>query len=433
MLMNAILITGAGVVTPIGVSVAEFWRSCLAGRSGIRIDDRMDVGGLPCGWVSGLLSSDDREKVLTRSGSVGRSWSDVLLYDSVKQALDDASVEPLLGSRVGMIWVRVWPGPSGSDPRDYSQHLRGLASRYDRVQNNCVSITNDIKQSTPPPEVMDLSSFPANVSRMLATPVNAKRIEATCAGGLRAIAEAARMIILDQVDVVIVCAAVSRNTPYVLSQYAQLMALSRWEGPVEQSSMPFDRRRSGMVINESSAAIIIESDEHARNRGVEQSYAQISGWGLSIGTGHVTAPEAKCIERVMSDALRSAQVSPDAVDEVNSHGTSTKLNDLMEARSIHAIFGKRAPSLPVAAIKSMTGHGSAASGVIESIASALSICDGVVPPIPTCLEPDPKCALATQTEVTHPPVRNVLKNSFGFGGQYASMVFTEPSKKRQVF
>lgn len=134
MLMNAILITGAGVVTPIGVSVAEFWRSCLAGRSGIRIDDRMDVEGLPCGWVSGLLSSDDREKVLTRSGSVGRSWSDVLLYDSVKQALDDASVEPLLGSRVGMIWVRVWPGPSGSDPRDYSQHLRGLASRYDRVQ-----------------------------------------------------------------------------------------------------------------------------------------------------------------------------------------------------------------------------------------------------------------------------------------------------------
>ncbi|WP_316668627.1 beta-ketoacyl-[acyl-carrier-protein] synthase family protein [uncultured Propionibacterium sp.] len=430
-MVSGVLITGAGMVTPIGISVTEFWGACLSGRSGLRVDDRMDVENLPCGWVSGLLTSDDHERVLQRSGSVGRSWSDTLLYDSVKQALDDAAIEAAPDSRIGMIWVRVWPGPSGSDPRDYSRHLQRLASRFDRIHDNHDDIIDDIRQDTPPSEVMDLSSFPANVSRMLSSPVNAKRIEATCAGGLRAIAEAARMIMLDQVDVAIVCAAVSRNTPYVVSQYAQLMALSRWKGPVEQASMPFDRRRSGMVINESSAAVIIESDEHARNRGVERSYAQVSGWGISIGTEHVTAPEAECIEHVMTDALQSAGVTPDAVDEINSHGTSTKLNDLTEARAIHKIFGNRASSLPIAAIKSMTGHGSAASGIVESIASALSICAGVVPPVPTCLEPDPKCDLAVQTSAAHIPVRTVLKNSFGFGGQYASMLFTEPPVRRQ--
>lgn len=432
-MVSDVLITGAGMVTPIGISVKEFWKACLSGKLGIRADDRMDVTALPCGWAFGVLSSVDREKILCRSGSVGKSWSDVLLYDSVKQALDDASLEPTSSSRIGMVWVRVWPGPSGSDPRDYTSHLRRLASRFDRVQHDHNGIIKDIKQETPPPESMDLSNFPADVSSMLGSPVNAKRIEATCAGGLRAIAEAARMILLNKADVVIVCAAVSRNTPYVISQYAQLMALSRWRGPVEQSSMPFDRRRSGMVINESSAAVVIESGQHARNRGVEQSYAQVAGWGLAIGTRHVTAPETECIERVMLSALQSAQLDPGSVDEINSHGTSTKLNDLSEARSIHKVFGNRASSLPVAAIKSMIGHGSAASGIIESIASALSICSGVVPPVPTCLEPDPKCGLFTQIHAADIPVRTVLKNSFGFGGQYASMLFTEPPSKRQFF
>lgn len=229
-----------------------------------------------------------------------------------------------------------------------------------------------------------------------------------------------------------VSAAVSRNTPYVLSQYGQLMALSRWKGDPARASMPFDKRRTGMVINESAGALVLETAEHAARRGMAQTHAVIGGWGLAVDTSHMTAPRVEMIERVMRTALDEAGAEPDDVDAVNAHGTSTRLNDVTEARALHQVFGERTADLDVSAVKSLTGHGSAASGVVETVVAALTMCRGVVPPVTTCTEPDPACAVRTSLTPVERPVRTVLKNSFGFGGQYASMLFRRPDAPRSA-
>jgi 3-oxoacyl-[acyl-carrier-protein] synthase II len=302
--------------------------------------------------------------------------------------------------------------------------MNSLARRYKTVGDNPALVLDYLRgHSSRRAEGDEGSSFPREISQRLGAPVMSVKLDATCAGGLRAIAEAARMLRLGKTELAIVSASTSRCTPYVLSQYAQLMALSRWKGDPEQSSMPFDKRRSGMVINESAGALVLETAEHAARRGVNTRHAIVAGWGLAVDSSHVTRPRDEMIERVITTALDRSGTSPSDVDAVNAHGTSTRLNDLMEARALHAVFGERMREIDVCAVKSLTGHGSATSGVTESAVAALMLCRGVVPPVVTCTQPDPACGVKTSTTPVERPVEVVLKNSFGFGGQYASMVF----------
>lgn len=422
---DEIVITGMGVVTPVGASVAEFWEANLSGRSGLVPEHRMDLSKLPCGWVAGIIPDDAKKAVAERSRPPGRSWGDTLLHDALDQALDDAGLDGPLEAPAALVWARVWPGPSGSFPQDYVEHLEESARRYEAAGSDPGRIVAYLEDRELPSELTDVSAFPAEVSGRLGVPLKAARLEATCSGGLRALAEAARLLRLGEAEVAVVAASVSRSTPYVLSQYGQLMALSRWKGDPAQASMPFDARRSGMVINESSGAVILETAQHARRRGA-RAYASVGGWGLAVGTGHVTAPEVTEVERVIRAAIAESGLSPQDIDTVNAHGTSTKLNDVTEASALRRVFGDRMDEIDVCAVKSLTGHGSAASGVVETVAAALTLTHGVVPPVVTCTEPDPKCGVKTSTVPVRRPVRTVLKCSFGFGGQYAAMVFRRP-------
>ena len=278
----------------------------------------------------------------------------------------------------------------------------------------------------------NLASFAAEVSKRLSAPLFAARVDATCAGGLRAIFEAVRLIQLGKVNIAIVASSCSRCNHYTLSQYAQLMALSRWRNPPEQASMPFDRRRSGMVINESAGALVIESAEHAEKRGIKEFYAEIGGWGLALDTVHLTAPRVEMVELVMRTALENSSLGPSDIDAINAHATSTRLNDVTESRALHRVFREHMKTLDVCAVKSLTGHGSAASGIVETVVAALTLCRGVIPPVVTCTEPDPECNVKTSLTPVERPVRAVLKNSFGFGGQYASIVYKRPENPRRA-
>ncbi|MFD3590106.1 beta-ketoacyl-[acyl-carrier-protein] synthase family protein [Streptomyces sp. NPDC058683] len=427
-----IVITGMGVVTPIGGDVETFWSANLEGRSGIVLEERMDTTGLPCGWTAGLIPEDVREKVAAGHGAPGRSWGDALMHACVEQALTDARLDerPALDGPAALVYARVWPGPTGSDPQDYVTHMEDLARRFDSVGNQPAAVLRYLRGRNLPLETRDLSVYPREIAERLGTAVLPVRLEATCSGGLRAIAEAARLLRSGRARYAVVSAAVSRNTPYVLSQYGQLMALSRWKGDPAQASMPFDKRRTGMVINESAGALVLETAAHAAARGLAGTHAVVGGWGLAVDTSHMTAPRVEMVERVMRTALAEAGATPDQVEAVNAHGTSTRLNDVTEARALHRVFGERMADLPVSAVKSLTGHGSAASGVVETVASALTMCRGVVPPVPTTTEPDPACAVRTSLTPQERPVAAMLKNSFGFGGQYASMFFRRPAAPR---
>ncbi|WP_075738426.1 beta-ketoacyl-[acyl-carrier-protein] synthase family protein [Streptomyces acidiscabies] len=427
---HEVVITGMGVVTPNAGSVESFWEANLTGRSGLSYEKRMDLSDLPCGWVAGIIPDDIKKSVEERAGAPGRTWVDTLLHATVDEALQDAGVEGPLDRPAGLMWSRIWPGPSGSFPDDYLAYMKNIAARYKAVGNDRRAALDRMRGEESMVRISDLSAFPTELSRRLGTPLIPMGLEATCAGGLRAVAEAARLLRTGRVGLVVVAACVSRNTQYVLSQYGQLMALSRWKGPAEQASMPFDRRRTGMVINESAGALVLETAEHARGRGVETVHAVVGGWGTAVDITHVTAPRIDAVERVVRDALKHSELTPDDIDTINAHGTSTRLNDITEARALHRVFGERMAEIDVSAVKSLTGHGSAASGVVESVVAALTLCRGVIPPVVTCTEPDPKCGVKTSLTPVERPVRTVLKNSFGFGGQYASMVFHRPAAPR---
>ncbi|GAV40245.1 beta-ketoacyl-[acyl-carrier-protein] synthase family protein [Streptomyces acidiscabies] len=427
---HEVVITGMGVVTPNAGSVESFWEANLTGRSGLSYEKRMDLSDLPCGWVAGIIPDDIKKSVEERAGAPGRTWVDTLLHATVDEALQDAGVEGPLDRPAGLMWSRIWPGPSGSFPDDYLAYMKNIAARYKAVGNDRRAALDRMRGEESMVRISDLSAFPTELSRRLGAPLIPMGLEATCAGGLRAVAEAARLLRTGRVGLVVVAACVSRNTQYVLSQYGQLMALSRWKGPAEQASMPFDRRRTGMVINESAGALVLETAEHARARGVETVHAVVGGWGTAVDITHVTAPRIDAVERVVRDALKNSELTPDDIDTINAHGTSTRLNDITEARALHRVFGERMAEIDVSAVKSLTGHGSAASGVVESVVAALTLCRGVIPPVVTCTEPDPKCGVKTSLTPVERPVRTVLKNSFGFGGQYASMVFHRPAAPR---
>jgi 3-oxoacyl-[acyl-carrier-protein] synthase II len=425
-----IVITGMGAVTPIGATVESFWRSNLEGKSGLGLESQMDLSGLPCGWIIGTIPGDIKQSIATRWGAPGHSMGDVLMRDAVEQALNDAQFKEPLARRGGLIWLRSCPS-SGSSPGEYETHIKQQAERYCAVGDDPTAIVEYLRAQPPMPGTADSSNFPTQMSKRLGAPLLSMRLEATCAGGLRAIAEGARLLQLGEVDFVVVSGGVIRRNHYVLSQYGQLMALSRWKGPAAQASMPFDRRRSGMVISESAGALVLESAQHAKERGVKEAHAVLGGWGLAVSTDHVTAPNLEMIERVIRSALDKSGLKPDDVDTVNAHGTSTRLNDVTEARALHKVFGERMAELDVCAVKSLTGHGSGASGIIETIVAALTLCRGIVPPVVTCTEPDPECNVRTHLTPAKRPIATVIKNSFGFGGQYASMVFKRPSNPRR--
>jgi 3-oxoacyl-[acyl-carrier-protein] synthase II len=178
-----------------------------------------------------------------------------------------------------------------------------------------------------------------------------------------------------------------------------------------------------MVMGEGAGAMILESERHAAARGAQHAYARVAGTAFVVGSSHPTRPDVDLIALGMGRALARAGVGPDGIDAVNAHGTSTRLNDLEESRAIRMIFGSRTGDLAIAACKSILGHASVAAGIVESIAAVLSMGRGVATPIPTCREPDPACGLPVLSRAEPRPIRGVVKNAFGFGGQYGSAVF----------
>ncbi len=431
MVEKEVLISGVGLVTPIGATTESFWHANLAGISGLRSESEMDLSDLPCGWVAGIIGDGLRASVNATWGSQGRSWGATLMNGAVEQAIADARLDRRLSRPAGLIWVKSCPS-SGTNPAEFEAHAKRQSAQFRAVGEDFTQTIKYLREETLTSEAAEASSFANEVRARLGVPLIPTRLEATCSGGLRAIAEGARLLQAGRADVAVVASVVSRRTHYVFSQYAQLMAVSRWKGPPEQASMPFDKRRSGMVISEGAGAVILETAEHAKRRGINAVYARLGGWGLAVDTAHVTAPQVELVERVIRAALENSALDPLQVEVVYAHGSSTRLNDITEARALHNVLGAHMREVDVCAVKSLTGHASAASGIIEIIASALTLCEGVVLPVVTCTEPDPDCNVKTNLQPVERPVETVLKNAFGFGGQYASIILQRASSSRRL-
>jgi 3-oxoacyl-[acyl-carrier-protein] synthase II len=251
-------------------------------------------------------------------------------------------------------------------------------------------------------------------------------LASACATGTHAIGEAARLIRTGAARIVICGASDAWIHPLAIAGFDNMQALSRRNDDPERASRPFDAGRDGFVLGEGAGVVVLESLDHARERGV-RIYAEVTGYGASSDAFHITAPDEKGRGAVLSmqRALDDAGLGPEEIDYVNAHGTSTPLNDAIETKAIHQVFGEHAYRVPVSSTKSMIGHLLGAAGAVEAIACVKSLETGVLHPTTNYETPDPDCDLdyvPNQAREAHP--LTALSNSFGFGGHNATLIFT---------
>lgn len=404
-----VVVTGLGLLTPLGVGVENSWNNLIEGRSGIGRITRFDASELPvriAGEVKGFNPADYiEEKEIKKMDRFIH-----LAIAASQMAMDDSALEITKANeeRVGVI---IGSGIGGmSTIEQYHQAL--LEKGYRRVTPFFI-----------PMLIINLAS--GRVSMRFGAKGPNSAVCTACATGTHAIGDAFKIIQRGDADVMIAGGAEAVISPLGVAGFAVMKALSRRNDEPERASRPFDRDRDGFVMAEGSGVVVIESLEHALKRGA-RIYAEVVGYGMTSDAYHITAPspDGEGAARCMKAAIDDAGINPDEVNYINAHGTSTKYNDELETKAVKMVFGDHAYRLAISSTKSMTGHLLGASGGIEAVFSALSVYHDVAPPTINLDNPDPECDL---DYVSHKArsmrINYALSNSFGFGGTNACLLF----------
>lgn len=404
-----VVVTGIGLVTPLGSGVTATWEALLAGKSGVGPITRFDASGYPAQIAAEVRDFDaeawfDRKQAKNTDLFVryGVAAAEMAWQDSGLSVNDENS------QRIGVI---TGCGMGGLPTIEECHQVvlergpRKITPFFiPRVIPNMVSGQVSIR----------LGSKGPNLSQTTA-----------CAAGTHAVGEAFRHIAYGDCDVVIAGGAEAVICPLAVGGFSAMKALSTRNDAPELASRPFDRDRDGFIISEGSGMLVLEELELARKR-CARIYAEIIGFGLSSDASHITAPpeDGEGAARCMAMALRDARLNPEEVDYINAHGTSTPLNDRCETQAIKTVFGEHAYRLAVSSTKSMTGHMLGAAGGIEAAFCALILHHGLIPPTINLDNPDPACDLDYVPNVAREQrVSVALSNSFGFGGTNGVLAF----------
>ncbi|MBM3259055.1 MAG: beta-ketoacyl-ACP synthase II [Candidatus Sericytochromatia bacterium] len=405
-----VVVTGLGLVSPLGSTVSSFWTSLVAGQSGIGPLTRFDASDLPVrfgGEAKGfdplsVLSAKDARR-LTRFiqfavWAAVHAWRDAGLED-VDCDRDRAGV--FIGSGMGALDMLE------------EEHRNLLDKGPGRVSPFLIpGVIVNMAAGVP---AMHLGLRGPNLS-----PVTA------CASGAHAIGEAARTIQRGDADIILAGGAEAAMTRLSLAGFASAKALSTRNDDPAGASRPFDRGRDGFVMGEGAAVLVLERLGHAKARGA-RVLAQVAGYGASADAHHLTAPppEADGMQRAILAAIRDASLSLADIGYINAHGTSTPANDKAESAGLRAVFGAALDDIPVSSIKSMTGHLLGAAGAVEAAATVLSLHHGLLPMTLNYADPDPDCPLDVIAGAARSrAVRAALSQNMGFGGQNAALVFS---------
>jgi len=424
---RSVVVTGLGVVTPLGIGTVRNWRRLLAGESGIRRIDILSDRNLPAPFA-GQVSQDDWQEIVSRQPEeAARKGERRVLFalQAAMEALDDAGLtrHAPMGARAG---ISLSAGLGINRLEDILLGLDGngrfcsrrFAERLEHLHPESMFLN---PTDRPAAEVaIRYGLMGPNVTTTSA-----------CAAATQAIGQAYRVIRRGDADVMVVGGADSMIHPVGAVFFVLLGAASKSKKGPDGVSKPFDRRRSGLVMGEGAGVAVLEAEEHARERGA-RIYAEVAGYGASIDAYQITAPHPKGrgAYAAMADALRDAKMEPEEVDYINAHGTSTKLNDSIETLAIKQVFGGHAHKLAVSSSKSMIGHLLGGCGAPEFVYTVLSVYHGAVHPTINVTHPDPKCDLDYVTEgCRRMNVRAALSNSFGFGGQNAAILVREGRAK----
>jgi 3-oxoacyl-[acyl-carrier-protein] synthase II len=410
-----VVVTGAGAFVPNGKDRESFWEGITEGRSGvISIEDRLDDEEFPVQFASAFSDYDPEEHFTTRES---RRMDKFVQFGiiSAEEALEDAGFdleEPEFESpRAGVVFGS---GVGG---------LETLEEQYDKFQEKG---PRRVSPYLIPKFILNMIAGKIAIRANCQGPN--KAVVTACATGSHALGDAYRIIERGEADVMIAGGSEAGTTPLGVAGFCSIKALSTRNDDPQAASRPFDKDRDGFVMGEGSGAVVLESREHAEERGAE-IYATLSGYGQTCDAHHMTAPreDGKGAADCMKRALEDAELNPDAVDYINAHGTSTPMNDPTETRAIRSAFEDHADDLKVSSTKSTTGHLLGAAGAIEAVACVLAIDRDLVPPTINYETPDPECDLDYVPNTKESLEVNVaLSNTFGFGGHNASLIFSEP-------
>ncbi len=404
-----VVITGVGLVTPLGTGVDKNWQALMDGRSGIGPVTRFDVSDFPT-RIAGEVKDFHAEEFIEKKEIKKMDLFIQYAVAAAKMAMDESQL-PITADNEDMVGVIVGVGIAGlSSIEEY--HKLFLESRLKRVSPFFI-----------PKLIANMA--PGQISiRYGAKGINYTPTSA-CSSGAHAIGEAFRLIRLGEQDAMIAGGAEAALTPLGLGGFIAMKAVSSRNDPPEKASRPFDRNRDGFVMAEGTGVMVLEELEQARKRGAK-IYAEVIGYGANADAYHMTAPspEGEGAARCIRLALRSGGIDPLEVDYINAHGTSTPYNDATETHAIKRIFGEHAARMAVSSTKSMTGHMLGAAGGVEAVYSALALHHQCLPPTINYEEPDPECDLDYVPNVSRrAPVRVALSNSFGFGGTNVCLAF----------
>jgi len=404
-----VVVTGVGMITPLGIGLEQSWKGLLAGRSGVRKITQFDAAGFPtqiAGEVVGFNPEDFIEtkeiKKMDRFIHFAVATAQMAMTDSGLN-ITDRNAE-----RTGVI---IGSGIGG---------LRTIEHYHS------VLLEKGPRKISPffiPMLIVNLAAGQISIRFGAKGPNSA--VATACATGSHAIGDAFKIIQRGDADAMIAGGTEAVITPLGIGGFNAMKALSTRNDEPEKASRPFDVDRDGFIMGEGSGVVILESLETAVDRGA-RIYAEVAGYGMTADAYHITSPppNGEGAARCMKMALKDAGIAPSEVDYVNPHGTSTKAGDELETKAIKAVFGDHAYMMPVGSTKSMTGHLLGAAGGVEAIISILSMRDGMIPPTINLDNPDPECDLDyVPNHSRKAEVNCALSNSFGFGGTNACLLF----------
>ena len=407
MAKRRVVVTGLGMISPIGLSVDESWQNCINGKSGIKLVTEFDVSKFSA-KIAGRVKNFDAEKYL--SPKEIRKLDTFVQYAVAvgDDALADSKLE-VTEDNAGRVGVAIGSGIGG---------LPMISDNYTAL------VTHGPRRLSPffiPGAIINMASGYVSIKHGLKGPNIA--VVTVCTTAAHNIGMAARMISYGDADVMVAGGAEMATCPLGLGGFAAMRALSTRNDAPEKASRPWDRDRDGFVLAEGAGALVLEDYEHAKKRGAK-IYAELAGFGMSADAHHISAPDENGFIACMQNALKDAGMSADAVDYINAHGTSTPVGDVTESSAVKKTFGDHAYQLAVSSTKSMTGHLLGAAGAVEAIFSVLAIRDNIAPPTINLDNPAEGCDLNyVANEAQSRKIDVSLSNSFGFGGTNGSIIF----------
>lgn len=408
--MTRVVITGVGMITPVGNTVEETWRAFLQGKSGTARVTQVNADDFNSKVAAEVKNFDPAKYFSAKELRKTDRFVQFAVACS-KMAMEDSKID-LEKSDKNRIGVLVGSGIGGLRVIE-EQHKVLLEKGPSRISPFLI-----------PMLIVNMAPGQISISLGLKGPNNC--VATACATGSNAIGDATKIIQRGEADVMLAGGTESCITPLGFGGFDAMKALSTHNEEPETASRPFDRTRNGFVMGEGCGILVLESLEHAQKRNA-YIYAEITGYGMTSDASHITAPDptGDGAARCMMSALKDAKLKPEDVDYINAHGTSTPLNDKVETLAIKKAFGEAAAKkVKISSTKSMTGHLLGAAGAIEAVACVLAIRDQIIPPTINYRVPDPDCDLDYVPNKAQPhKIRIVLSNSLGFGGHNACVLF----------